>query len=276
MVDWADGLLKANPTRQGIVVQHNILNINDSWQNQVPYTALKDNPNLFLMLCGHMHSASDGSAYRIEARTGMDPVHILLTDYQDYPSGGNGYLRILTFKPADDEIYAQIYSPYISAYLTNVDNYEQFTMTYEMAGEAAFQELDQVCGVASGGNASLIWTGLANNTGYEWYAVVSDGAESTTGPTWSFSTGVASGTLGDVNGDGQYSSTDALIMLSADAGISTAQFCPMNCGDVNSDGFVNSTDALIVLSYDAGMSVPFPVGQAGCPTTVTQPPGCGS
>jgi PKD repeat protein len=82
------------------------------------------------------------------------------------------------------------------------------------------------------------------------------------------------GTLGDVNGDGLADSTDALIILSADAGINTSQFCPMNCGDVNGDGYVDSTDALIVLSYDAAMSVPYPVGQPGCPFSVTQPPGC--
>jgi unsaturated rhamnogalacturonyl hydrolase len=82
------------------------------------------------------------------------------------------------------------------------------------------------------------------------------------------------GTIGGVNGDGTVDSTDALIVLSADAGIDTSQFCPMNCGDVNADGLVNSTDALILLSYDVGMTVPFPVGQPGCPPSVTQPAGC--
>jgi hypothetical protein len=80
--------------------------------------------------------------------------------------------------------------------------------------------------------------------------------------------------LGDVNYDGLVDSTDALIILSADVGLNTSQFCPMNCGDVNGDGYVDSTDALIILSYDVGMSVPFPIGQPGCPSSVTQPPGC--
>ena len=39
--------------------------------------------------------------------------------------------------------------------------------------------------------------------------------------------------LGGVNGDGVVNSTDALIILSADVGINTSQYCPMNCGDVN-------------------------------------------
>jgi hypothetical protein len=275
-LDWADARLKQYSGRRGIVVQHDILNLNNSWLNQTAYNALSDNPNLFLMLCGHMHTTSDGSAYRLQTRTGMDPVHILLTDYQDLSTAPNtGFLRMLTFKPAGDEIYAQVYSPYGNVYRTSESNYEQFTMAYDMAGGAAFEELGQVCNIASGDNASFSWAGLAANTEYEWYAVVADGSESTTGPTWSFTTGTATGTLGDVNGDGDANSTDALIILSADADMNTAQFCPMNCGDVNGDGLVNSTDALIVLSYDAQMTVPFPVGQAGCPLIVTQPPGCG-
>ena len=95
-------------------------------------------------------------------------------------------------------------------------------------------------------------------------------------PTMSSGTVIVStgSKLGDVNGDGVADSTDALIILSADVGMNTTSFCPMNCGDVNSDGFVDSTDALIILSYDVGMYVPFPVGQPGCPSSVTQPPGC--
>ena len=85
---------------------------------------------------------------------------------------------------------------------------------------------------------------------------------------------VGSAALGDVNGDGLVNSTDALIVLSADVGVGSSQFCPMNCGDVNGDGAVNSTDALISLSYDVGMTVPFPVGTGACPASVTQPKRC--
>jgi hypothetical protein len=77
-----------------------------------------------------------------------------------------------------------------------------------------------------------------------------------------------------MNNDGMVNSTDALIILSGDAGIDISQFCPVNCGDANADGAVNSTDALIILSYDAGMSVPFQLGQTGCPSSVTPCQGC--
>jgi hypothetical protein len=79
---------------------------------------------------------------------------------------------------------------------------------------------------------------------------------------------------GDLNGDDLANSTDALIVLSCDVGIDVSQFCPVNCGDVNVDGVVNSTDALIILSYDAGLSVPYSVGETGCPSSVTPCPGC--
>jgi uncharacterized repeat protein (TIGR02543 family) len=84
----------------------------------------------------------------------------------------------------------------------------------------------------------------------------------------------AADVLGGVNGDDDVNSTDALIILSCDVGMDTSGFCPMNCGDVNDDGLVNSTDALIILSYDVGMSVPYPVGEEGCPSTVTPCSGC--
>ena len=70
--------------------------------------------------------------------------------------------------------------------------------------------------------------------------------------------------LGDVNGDDAVNSTDALIVLSCDVGVSSP-FCPASCGDVNDDGSINSTDALIILSYDVGITVPYPVGVGECP-----------
>lgn len=80
--------------------------------------------------------------------------------------------------------------------------------------------------------------------------------------------------LGDVNDDGAVNSTDALIVLKGDVGLDISSHCPMNCGDVNGDGYVNSIDALLVLRFDVGLSVLFPLGEEGCPASVTPPPGC--
>jgi len=80
--------------------------------------------------------------------------------------------------------------------------------------------------------------------------------------------------LGDVNGDGEANSFDALIILSCDVEINVSQFCPLNCGDTNDDDYINSTDALIILSYDVGISVEYPLEEPGCPTSVNACPGC--
>lgn len=117
----------------------------------------------------------------------MQDVHILMTNYQDRPTWD--YLRLLTFKPGDDEIYAQVFSPHSpGGYLTSASNYEQFTMSYEMDGSSAssFKLIGTQQNVASGGNASVIWSGLKEGTEYEWYVDITDGSKTTTGPTWNF------------------------------------------------------------------------------------------
>ncbi len=109
-----------------------------------------------------------------------------MSDYQDYPDGGNGYLRTMRFSPANDRIYVETYSPYIPGSLSDAAN--QFDLPYDMTDEAPFAVIGTVNGVASGSNASLAWSGLTNLTDYEWYAVASDGALSRNSNTFDFRT----------------------------------------------------------------------------------------
>ena len=193
ILDWADALLKANPNRRAIVEQHNILNVDNSWNSQTSFTALKDNPNLFLMICGHMHTPSDGAAYRAELGDDGHAIHIVQGDYQEFPNGGDGYLRILRFSPADDTIYMTTYSPYLDASIAT--DPDQKNLTYDLAGSsAAFTLIGTVNNVASGSNASVVWSDLDPNTEYEWFAVSSDGSLATNSATWSFTTGAGTQT----------------------------------------------------------------------------------
>jgi len=124
-LDWADQLLKDHSDRRAIVVSHYILNANatfSSWGQQI-YDALSDNPNPFLMLCGHIHA---------EARRTDGKLHTLLADYQDYPNGGNGFLRIMHFLPETNEIRVKTYSPWLDQYETDPNS--QFALSYDMGG----------------------------------------------------------------------------------------------------------------------------------------------
>jgi len=127
VLNWADDLLQMYSNRRAIVIEHCILDVDASWEEngQTIYDTLKDNPNLFLMLCGHMH----GENRRIETYNG-NTVNILLANYQAYSNGGNGYLRIMTFYPATNRIQVKTYSPYVNLYETDADS--QFNLTYDM------------------------------------------------------------------------------------------------------------------------------------------------
>ena len=146
-LNWANGLLQLYSNHRGIVVSHGILNVNNTWvtlatgvTGETIYDGLKSNPNLFLMLCGHMHSATDGEALRAETRAGANPVHIILSDFQDF-SSGNGWLRILEFDPSVDQINVLTYSPYTGTYRTGSDS--QYSLDYNMlAGDISSFDCD--------------------------------------------------------------------------------------------------------------------------------------
>jgi|GEM_PF-2515260 len=189
-IAWADSLLAAYPDRRGIVVSHYILNTNASWggNGQTIYDTLKDNPNLDFMLCGHMH----GEALRTEVYNG-DTTYVILADYQDIANGGNGWLRIMEFQPANNRVRVLTYSPYIDQYGT--DTYmgddtisEEFFLGYNMSGRGAFSSIGTVTDVASSSDAFLSWPGRATDTEYEWYVDVTDGIDTTTSATWTFTT----------------------------------------------------------------------------------------
>ena len=182
VLDWADNLLNTNRTRRAILVYHQIVGLGNPGaftpKGQAIYDRLKGNPNLFLMLGGH----TDGEGRRTDTYNGST-VHTLLADYQGRtPNGGNGWLRILEFSPANNEIRVKTYSPSLNQWETDPDS--QFTLPYNMGGTGDYSNLGTVPGIASGGSASISWPGLTNGTAYQWLTEVSDGSLTTRGSTW--------------------------------------------------------------------------------------------
>lgn len=184
VLDWADALLKAHPTRRAIITSHWLIGTGNpaAWggHGQAVYDNLKDNPNLFLMLCGHIHGEGQRSD-TFEGRT----VHTVLQDYQSRSNGGDSWLRYFVFSPANNTITARTLQTTTVTHETDADS--QFILPYTMgAGSAAWVPLGTVS--ASGGTATLDWTGLAGSTEYEWYAAVSDGTNNIGSNTRSFAT----------------------------------------------------------------------------------------
>ncbi|HEX6790179.1 MAG TPA: LamG-like jellyroll fold domain-containing protein [Candidatus Krumholzibacteria bacterium] len=189
VLEWADSLLAAHPNRWGMVSAHNLCNagLQASWSTQgsTTYTALRDNPNLFLMVCGHV----PGEGRRSDTYQGRT-VHTVMADYQGRTNGGNGFLRIMTFYPAENVIRVKTYSPWLGQYEADADSSSQFTLPVALTATTSWQLLGTTK-VASGEHATMAWPGLSAYGDYEWYAHVDDGNSNVDGPVWSFTTGSA-------------------------------------------------------------------------------------
>lgn len=142
IVDWADGVLKAHPDRQAIIVTHIYMYSDDTrydwdakgdaqeWSPQTYYNdnpealgsvndgediwqKLKDNANLKFVFNGHV--LNDGTG-RLESVGGNgNVVHQMLANYQFLDDGGEGYLRLLEFLPDGDTVHVRTYSPWLDA-----------------------------------------------------------------------------------------------------------------------------------------------------------------
>lgn len=194
VMDWADALLKAYPERRAIITSHWLVGIGNpaAWggHGQAVYDNLKDNPNLFLMLCGHIH----GEGRRQDTFEGRT-VHTILQDYQDRSGapgglgGGDSWLRYFVFSPATNTVSAKTYRTASGAFETDADS--QFTFSYNMQASAPWTPLGTVNVPAGSASAQIQWTGLAANVEYEWYASVSDGVTPVGSSTRSFTAAAA-------------------------------------------------------------------------------------
>lgn len=191
-LDWADAVLKAYPNRRAIITSHGILGTGNPasffTQGQNIYDDLKDNPNLFLTLCGHTH----GEGRRTDVFQGRT-VHSILSDYQETKNGGNGFFRILTFKPSTNQIRVESYSPTLNRAVDASDSIPSWTTGYDLpynmqTAVTDWIPLGSVNVPANGTTASLPWTGLEAGQNYEWYATVNDGINTVTTATRRFST----------------------------------------------------------------------------------------
>jgi hypothetical protein len=124
VLEWADQVLQTHREQRGIIVSHYILNNDGSFgrQGQLIYDTLKNNPNLFMMLCGHQ---SEREARREDTFKGRT-VHTLMSDYQSRANGGDGWLRIMQFATAKPEVKVRTYSPTLSQFEADSDS--QFTI----------------------------------------------------------------------------------------------------------------------------------------------------
>lgn len=146
-LQWASNVLAANRDKDAIITTHSYLFSDDSrvakcdpdssatygltadndgeemWHNFV-----KQHSNVVMVLSGHI-KVGDGTGRLSEIGLNGNLVNQVLADYQAYPQGGGGYLRIMRFTPSLNRVEVSTYSPYLNSYLTDPEN--QFTLRYK-------------------------------------------------------------------------------------------------------------------------------------------------
>jgi len=187
VIAWADGVLKANVDRIAIITTHAYLDANGNRISEgtgIWDVLVQGNDNVYFVLCGHVSA----EAMRTDL-VGDREVHQLLANYQSRANGGDGWLRIMTFEPDADEVHVQTYSPWLDD--SETDTNSDFVLAFDMTS-IGYSFIGSNSSVADGGIASVAWTDLSMETGYEWYVTVTDIVPdpdlTVPGPDWSFTT----------------------------------------------------------------------------------------
>src|SRR3954471_1529742 len=147
---WADGILKANQDKDAIIVTHMFTYSDNTRISQCDANSAasfgvgRDNngedmwwklvrkyPNIHLVLSGHVVQG-DGTGRRADLGLNGNLVNQILADYQSFPLGGGGYLRIMKISPSLNRVSVTTYSPYLDTYKTDPNN--QFTVPYRSTG----------------------------------------------------------------------------------------------------------------------------------------------
>lgn len=124
-VDWANRVLRNYKDRYAIVATHAYINSSGNYGvngKEIMEEIVAPNENVFLTLNGHYHGANY-NVKRINGRV----VYEVMSDYQEGPEGGQGYVRLLQFDAGNKRMYMNTYSPYKDDYNYFNDALEQAT-----------------------------------------------------------------------------------------------------------------------------------------------------
>lgn len=148
VLQWANEVVAQYPDHEVIVVTHCHMYTDNTPMGQGHYWNPKDygvgydahdgegiwqeflrrHPNVRFVLSGHV--LNSGVGRRIDVGDHGNLVYQILANYQMRPYyGGEGFLRIMTFRPAEGVVEVQTYSPHFDRYLTEPD--QTFTLAYD-------------------------------------------------------------------------------------------------------------------------------------------------
>lgn len=121
--DWAREVLNSHPDHVAIVITHSYIGHNAAFSDngkKLEKEIISQCPNVRLVLNGHYHT----SAILTKTYEAGHTVTAMVYDYQDDLKTGMGFLRLLTFDPADRSIQVTSYSPWLDTYQYHRDESE--------------------------------------------------------------------------------------------------------------------------------------------------------
>jgi hypothetical protein len=133
ILEWANQVVAAHPEHKVIVTTHCYMNCDDTRvgnedggrpQNykvggndgqDIWHKFIRKHENIFFVVSGHI-ICDESQGLRIDQGDHGNRVVQILTNYQDRPMGGNGWLKIIRFVPERGLIFFTAYSPFLDRY----------------------------------------------------------------------------------------------------------------------------------------------------------------
>jgi len=159
VVEWANRVVRRHPKHHAILITHAYMYHDGSrldWTAKGPSQSdnphaysfsslpggandgeelwqklVKKNSSFFMVASGHI--CGDGTGLLASIGDHGNKVHQMLSNYQMLTEGGQGYLRICTFKADRKHIEVKTYSPILDKYKEEPD--QQFTLSFPPALE---------------------------------------------------------------------------------------------------------------------------------------------
>jgi predicted MPP superfamily phosphohydrolase len=267
VLNWAGSIVAANPDKEVIIATHSFMfpdntrvghcdpgtkddfgvpSDNDgdqTWQKFV-----SKYPNISMILSGHI-VYSTGVGRRADYGVNGNLVNEILSDYQSYGTGGDGWLRILRFHPSKNTVDVTTYSPVKNAYLTDPAN--QFTIKWHNDGVVTGKgkvegKVREITGCTPRVGATVKYNSLTATTDASGFYSIATTAPSTGNVTATVS-GMLSSTTPTKIDDGLSANSD---VWSAAAGVLTGRLthasgAPISGAAVTAAGGVLGTTASV-------------------------------
>ena len=138
-IAWAQSVLDAHPQTPVILSTHeNLVDIpggRSSFGEDLWNQLVRKNDQVFMVLNGHYQRGegpSDGEYHQVSLNDAGRPVFEVLQNFQDYPDGGEGWLRLINFDIPNNQIAFETYSPVLEQFQTErIEEVGQYASQFE-------------------------------------------------------------------------------------------------------------------------------------------------